>query len=228
MMKQSLKTFLKAFVPGFLATLLGILLTFGVDGWIDSARRHKTASLLAGQIVGKMDRTYRSLMEYQELYDTIDSTSMCLHLAILADTLERVEPSVAETFLNSSLSEYVQADVDSGLDAYRGEILTNIGNVELLGHIDEFYSLAKQYAEVSAQVVNQKRVVADLVYGYFYGKMDATMLDYVRYLHELPEFNVFYSRMQNVRLSLQEIGAAMQTELSASQSILKITTEASH
>ena len=72
-------------------------------------------------------------------------------------------------------------------------------------------------------MVNQKRVVADLVYGYFYGKLDATILDYVRYLHELPEFNVFYSRMQNVRLSLREIGAAMQTELNDSKSILKIT-----
>ena len=147
---------------------------------------------------------------------------MCLHLAILADSLERVDISTAETFINCSLSEYVQADVDSGLDAYRGEILTNIGNVELLGHIDEFYSLAKQYAEVSAQVVNQKRVVADIVYGYFYGKWDANVFDYVRYLHELPEFNVFYSRMQNVRLSLQEIGAAMKTELNTCKTILKI------
>lgn len=222
MMKVS-ESFLKAFIPGFLATLLGILLTFGVDEWIAAHRRSKTARLLAEQIVEKMDRTYGSLMEYQELYDTIDSTSMCLHLAILADTLERVDKSVAVTFINSSLSEYVQADVDSGIDAYREEILTNIGNVELLGHIDEFYSLAKQYAEVSAQVVNQKRVVADIVYGYFYGKWDATVLDYVRFLHELPEFNVFYSRMQNVRLSLQEIGAAMQTELSSCKSILNIT-----
>jgi hypothetical protein len=221
-MKASVKTFLKAFIPGFLATLLGILLTFGVSGWIDVHKRTKTARLLAEQIVGKMDRTYGSLMEYQQLYDTIDSTSMCLHLAILADTLERVDTSIAETFINCSLSEYVQANVDSGLDAYRGEILTNIGNVELLGHIDEFYSLAKQYAEVSAQVVNQKRVVADNVYGYFYGKWDVTVFDYVRYLHELPEFNVFYSRMQNVRLSLQGIGAAMQTELNTCKTILKI------
>ena len=128
-MKQSTKSFLKAFIPGFLATLLGILLTFGVDGWIDAHKRHKTARLLAEQIVGKMDGTYRSLMEYQDLYDTIDSTSMCLHLAILADTLDRVDTSLAVTFINCSLSEYVQADVDSGLDAYRGEILTNIGNV---------------------------------------------------------------------------------------------------
>ena len=44
-------------------------------------------------------------MEYQELYDTIDSTSMCLHLAILADTLERVDTSVAITFINSALSD---------------------------------------------------------------------------------------------------------------------------
>ena len=209
-MKESVKTFLNAFIPGFLATLLGILLTFGVSGWIDAGKKAKTALLLAEQIVGKMERTYGNLMEYQQLYDTIDSTSMCLHLAILADSLERVDISTAETFINCSLSEYVQADVDSGLDAYRGEILTNIGNVELLGHIDEFYSLAKQYAEVSAQVVNQKRVVADIVYGYFYGKWDANVFDYVRYLHELPEFNVFYSRMQN------------ETELNTCKTILKI------
>ena len=223
-MKESVKSFLRAFIPGFLATVLGILLTFGVDSWNSARKREKTAQLLAEQIVGKMDRTYKSLMEYQELYDTLDSTSMCLHLAILADTLERVDTSVAITFINSALSEYVQADVDSGVDAYKDAILSNIGNVELLGHIDEFYSYARQYADVSAQVVNQKRVVSDLVYGYFYGKWDATVFDYVRYLHELPEFNVYYSRMQNVRLSLQQIGSAMESELDACKGILNIKT----
>lgn len=168
-MKESTKSFFRAFIPGFLATVLGILLTFGADSWNSARKREKTAKLLAGQIVGKMDRTYKSLMEYQELYDTIDSTSMCLHLAILADTLERVDTSVAITFINSALSEYVQADVDSGVDAYKDAILSNIGNVELLGHIDEFYSCARQYADVSAQVVNQKRVVRTLFTGIFTG-----------------------------------------------------------
>ena len=77
-MKESTKSFFRAFIPGFLATVLGILLTFGADSWNSARKREKTAKLLAGQIVGKMDRTYKSLMEYQELYDTIDSTSMCL------------------------------------------------------------------------------------------------------------------------------------------------------
>ena len=220
-MKESVKSFLRAFIPGFLATLLGILLTFGVDNWNNARKREKTAHLLAEQIVGKMERTYNSLMEYQELYNTIDSTSMCLHLAIIADTLERVDTSVAVTFINCALSEYVQADVDSGVDAYKDAILSNIGNVELLGHIDEFYSCARQYADVSAQVVNQKRVVSDLVYGHFSGDWYATVFDYVRYLHELPEFNVYYSRMQNVRLSLQEIGQAMEAELERCKEILR-------
>ena len=166
-------------------------------------------------------RNLEKAREYQELYDTIDSTSMCLHLAIIADTLERVDTSVAVTFINCALSEYVQADVDSGVDAYKDAILSNIGNVELLGHIDEFYSCARQYADVSAQVVNQKRVVSDLVYGHFYGDWYATVFDYVRYLHELPEFNIYYSRMQNVRLSLQEIGQAMEAELERCKEILR-------
>ena len=32
-MKESAKSFLRAFIPGFLATVLGILLTFGVYSW---------------------------------------------------------------------------------------------------------------------------------------------------------------------------------------------------
>ena len=72
--------------------------------------------------------------------------------------------------------------------------------------------------------MNQKRVVSDLVYGYFYGKWDVTVFDYVRYLHELPEFSVYYSRMQNVRLSLQQIGSAMDAELEACKEILNIKT----
>ena len=219
-MKTTTASWFTSFLAGFLATVLGILLTLGIESRNSASKRAKTAHLLAEQIVDKMDRTYQNLIEYQALYDTIDSTSMCLHLAILADTLERVDTRIAERFINCSLSEYVQADVDSGVEAYKSEILVNIGNVDLLGHIDEFYSLARQYSAVSSQVVDQKRVVSDIVYGYFYGKWDATIWDYVRFLHELPEFNIYYSRMQNVRLSLEQIGQSMESELNACKTIL--------
>ena len=56
-MKESTKSFFRAFIPGFLATVLGILLTFGADSWNSARKREKTAKLLAGQIVVKMDRT---------------------------------------------------------------------------------------------------------------------------------------------------------------------------
>ena len=82
--------------------------------------------------------------------------------------------------------------------------------------------LARQYAAVSSQVIDQKRVVADNVYSRFYGDWNATDRDYVRYLHELDEYNVFYSRMQNVRSSLDAIGEAMAAELNACKAILKI------
>ena len=65
-------------------------------------------------------------------------------------------------------------------------------------------------------------MLADIVYRHFYGDMKATTFDYVRYLHELPEFNVYYSRMQNVRLNLQEIDKAMLGELDSCKNILDI------
>lgn len=40
----------------------------------------------------------------------------------------------------------------------------------------------------------------------------------------MKEFNVYYSRMQNVRLSLQQIGSAMDAELEACKEILNIKT----
>ena len=220
-MKKGAKDWMLAFLAGFLATVFGIVITFGIENLISASKRADTARLLAEQIVGKMERTHKQLHEYQELYDTIDSTSMVLHLAILADTLERVDDAVVVTFINASLSEYVQVDVDNGMDAYKTEILNTIGNVELIGHIDDFYGYARQYRAVSSQVIDQKRVVADLVYEHFYGDMEATLLDYVRYLHELPEFNVYYSRMQNVRLSLEEIDKAMLSELDSCKMLLK-------
>ncbi|MBR1872057.1 MAG: hypothetical protein IJ795_02485 [Bacteroidales bacterium] len=221
-MKAEKRNWLATFLAGFLATALGILITFGIDSMVSSSKRAKTANLLARHIVGNMDRTYHELREYQDLYDTIDSTSMILHLAIMADTLERVSDDIVVSFLNLSLSEYVQADIDNGIDAYKAEILSTIGNVELIGHIDQFYSYARQHAAVSSQVIDQKRVVADNVYAHFYGDLNATDRDYVLYLHELTEFNVFYSRMQNVRASLQQIEEAMSKELSACKQILDI------
>lgn len=221
-MKSERINWLVTFLSGFLATALGIFLTLGIDTIVSSSKRAKTAKLLAQQIVGNMDRTFHELHEYQDLYDAIDSTSMCLHLAILADTLDRVKDDIVVSFLNCSLSEYVQADIDSGIDAYKAEILTTIGNVELIGHIDQFYSYARQYAAVSSQVVDQKRIVADNVYARFYGDFQATERDYVRYLHELTEFNVFYSKMQNVRASLKMIEESMSGELSSCKMILGI------
>ncbi|MBQ9713191.1 MAG: hypothetical protein IJV54_12990 [Bacteroidales bacterium] len=71
-------------------------------------------------------------------------------------------------------------------------------------------------------MVDQKRIVADNVYARFYGDFQATERDYVRYLHELTEFNVFYSRMQNVRASLKMIEESMSGELSSCKKILGI------
>ena len=214
-MNADKRNWLATFLAGFLATALGILLTFGIDSMVSSSKRAKTARLLARQIVENMDRTYQELHEYQDLYDAIDSTSMCLHLAIMADTLDRVSDAVVVRFLNLSLSEYVQADIDNGINAYKAEILGTIGK-------DQFYSYARQHAAVSSQVIDQKRVVADNVYTRFYGDWQATDRDYVRYLHELTEFNIFYSRMQNVRASLRQIEDSMSGELSACKQILGI------
>lgn len=211
---------MRTFLASFTATVCGIIITFGINNYLNSSRKADTAQLLAEQIVGKMERTHQQLRKYQGIYDTIDSTSMVLHLAILADTLERVDEKLAVKFIDTSLAEYVQADVDNSMDAYKAEILNTIGNVELIGHIDDFYGYARQYRAVSSQVINQKRVVADLVYGRFYGDVNATTFDYVRYLHELPEFNVYYSRMQSVRLTLQEIDKSMQQELDSCKKIL--------
>ena len=221
-MDKERKSWWMNFLAGFLATALGIFLTFGIEGLVSSAKRSKTAHILAEQIVGNMDRTYAQLQAYLDTYNAIDSTSMCLHLAILADTLDRVSDDIVLEFLNLSLAEYVQADIDGGMDAYKAEILNTIGNVELIGHIDQFYSYARQYAAVSLQVIDQKRIVADNVYAHFYGDLSATERSYVLYLHELTEFNVFYSRMQNVRALLQEIEKSMLQELNACKDILKI------
>ncbi|MBP3203717.1 MAG: hypothetical protein J6M31_08985 [Bacteroidales bacterium] len=47
-MKAEHKTWLSTFLAGFLATVLGIVLTFGLESLISSSKRAKTAHLLAG------------------------------------------------------------------------------------------------------------------------------------------------------------------------------------
>lgn len=65
-MRKESKTWLSTFLAGFLATVLGIVLTFGLESLISSSKRTKTARLLAGQIVDNMDRTYHELHELNE------------------------------------------------------------------------------------------------------------------------------------------------------------------
>ena len=222
-MKKETKSWVLTFLAGFLATVLGIVLTFGIDNRINAHKRAKMAHLLAIQIVDKMDQTYGELHEYLEIYESIDSTSRILHQAIQADTLERVDEKIAETFLVNSLSEYVQVEYDDGLDAYRTEILNTIGDIDLIGHIDRFFYLARQCTKISQQVIDQKRVVTDAVYTRFYGAGDSvTNWDYVRYLHKLPEYNVFFSRMQSARYPLMEGEHYMLAELEACKEILKV------
>ena len=224
-MKKETKNWLATFLAGFLATVLGIALTFGIDSWINAGKRKDTARLLAEQIVEKMDQTQQQLHEYQVMYDAIDSTATILHDALVADTLERVDQDVVSTFIFNSLGAYVQVEIDAGMDAYRSEILNTIGNVDLLGHIDTFYNIAHQCEKISGQVIEQKQIVSDLVYLQFYGKAEATQWDVIRYLHELPEFVIFYSRLQYVRLGLKEGDEALLAELKACQEILGLERE---
>ena len=90
---------LSTFLAGFLATVLGILLTFGVQGLINSGKRNRTARLLAEQTVEKMDRTYQELHEYLELYNSVDSTIICLNDAIAADTLDACFLPVSQPYI---------------------------------------------------------------------------------------------------------------------------------
>ena len=222
-MKEETKKWLSAFLAGFLATVLGIVLTFGVQGLINSGKRTRTAKLLARQIVEKMDRTCSELQEYLDIYDSLDSTYRCLKFAIQADTLERVDGSVVESFLIYSLAEYVQSDIDYGLDSYTSEILNTIGNVDLVGHIDQFNNLARQSVKVSQQAIDQKRIVSDQVYSHFFGSKEVvTELDFVRYIFEMPEFNVFYTRMQKIRLPLKDGKSLMIAEMEECKKILNM------
>ena len=222
-MKEETQKWLSAFLAGFLATVLGIVLTFGVQGLINSGKRTRTAKLLAKQVVEKMDRTCEELQEYLDIYDSLDSTYLCLLLAQRADTLERVDSGVVGSFLINSLAEYVQSDIGYGLDSYTSEILNTIGNVELVGHIDQFYNITRQCAKVSQQVIDQKRIVSDRVYSHFFeSKEPVTEWDFVRYIFEIPEFNVFYTRLQKVRPPLKEGKGLMIEELEECKKILRM------
>ena len=214
-MKKEVKNWFWTFLAGFLATVLGIALTFGIQNRLNDNRRKETARLLAQQIVDKMDFTYSELHDYISAYGTFDSTATILQRAIEADTLARVNDTVIWRFLGGAIGEYVQVDVDNGVDAYKVEILNSIGDVELIGHIDQFYARAREFAGISAQVIDQKRVVADCLYAHFYGDITATSRDYVRFLYDLPEFNIYYARLENVRNLLLILDPMMKEDLDA-------------
>ena len=210
-----------AFLSGFLATALGVGLTFAIDGRISAAKRAKTARLLATQIVEKMERTHKDMSSYMDYYNIIDSTSAELYYAIDADTLDRVSDTTKMTFISYELNANVQVDADNGLDAFRADILSTLGDVELIGHIDEYYSTAHQFAKISAQVFEQKVIVTDLFYTHFYGNDKATWDDYILYFYKLPEFKTFYTRMENVLFILRVVHEAMNTELEACKARLQ-------
>ena len=73
---------------------------------------------------------------------------------------------------------------------------------------------------VSSQVIDQKRIVAtwSMVISMAIWTLPCPI---VRYLHELSEFNVYYSRMQNVRLTLQEKNKAMLNELDSCMEVIE-------
>lgn len=222
-MKKETKSWLSTFLAGFLATVLGIGLTFGVQSLINSNKKARTAKLLAKQIVEDMDRTCTEIKDYLEIYNSLDSASICLTFAMLADTLERVDTSVVVKFLENSVAEYVQIEVDDALDSYLPEILYTIGNVELIAYIDEFYCIARQCVKVSQQVIDQKRVVSDVIYSHTYRNGPIVdNLDFVRYLFDLPEYNLFFMRMQSARPPLMEGVQLMEDEIASCKAILNV------
>ncbi len=179
--------------------------------------------MLALQITENMELVDQQINSYLKIYNSIDSTYVCVHEGVLADTLEKVDDEVLDTLLLYSLSEYTQLEVDNRLDAYKLEILNTIGDVDLISHIDAFYILAQQYVNASSKVIEQKRKVTDTIFTNFdIKKPSIDKREVVRFLHELPEFNVFYFRMLNVRSILEEIEKSMQTELDNCKKILNI------
>lgn len=214
-MKKAIKDWFWTFLAGFLATVLGIALTFGIQNRVNAKRRAETARLLAVRIVDNMGFTHKELLDYQRVYTIIDSCGQILHHAIQADTLDRVNDTTITRFLNGILTEYVQVNIDNGLDAYKTEILDNIGDIELISHIERFYAYAREYTSTSGQVIEQKRLVTDKVYSHFYGKDEAGLRDFVLYLHNLPECDLFFARLQNINPLLVIIDQVMKGELDA-------------
>lgn len=214
-MKKEVKNWFWTFLAGFLATVLGIALTFGIQNRLNEKRRAETARLLAVQIVDNMDYTFQELGDYKEAYAAIDSTAGILHWAMMADTLDRVNDTTVLRFLSGAITEYVQVDVANGIDAYKVEILNSIGDVELIDHIDKFYAHAREYTGISKQVVDQKRALSDAVYTHFYGDPTASYEDYVRYIFDMPEFRLFFARLENVRALLEILYPMMEEELDA-------------
>lgn len=222
-MKKETKTWLSSFFAGFLATVLGIALTFGIDGLISAGKREKTARLLSEQILDKMVQTQEQLHEYLDMYDFIDSTSVILQQAIQADTLDRLDNDLLDTFLVNCMGEYVQVEIDDAMEVYKSEILNTIGNVDLLVQMDEFFNIARQCAKISGQVIDQKRVVSDLAYTHFYNAGgDITRQDYVMFLSTLPEFHVFFFRLQQVRYGLRQGDEFMLQKIDACKELLHL------
>ena len=58
-MKKAIKDWLWTFLAGFLATVLGIVLTFGIQNRINERRKTETARLLAVRIVDNMGFTHK-------------------------------------------------------------------------------------------------------------------------------------------------------------------------
>ena len=221
-MKKETRYFLMTFLAGFMATVLGIVLTFGIDSHIKSQKRAETAKLLAVQITENMELVDQQVNSYLDIYNAIDSAYTCVRRAILADTLDRVKHETTDTMLVFSLSEYAQLEVDNNLDTYKVEILNTIGDVDLIGYIDTFYLLAQQFVKTSSLVIEQKQKVLDAVFTKFdISDRTVTPLKIVRFLHELPEYKIFYSRLLEVRSIIVEIEKQMKVQIDECKKILK-------
>lgn len=221
-MKRSTKSWIMTFLAAFLATVLGIVLTFGIESHKNSKKREEFSQMLAKQITENMKEVNIQINSYIDIYHKIDSTYTCVHRAIKADSLDKVEKEVIDTLLLYSLSEFAQLKVDNRLNTYKMEILNTIGEVDLIGHIDDFYVLAQQYVETSSLVIEQKQKVVDKVYSEF-DFLDTKIkgLDLALYLDNLPEFKIFIGRMQEVLSILTEIERQMVEQLEACKLILE-------
>jgi len=225
-MKRSTKSWIMTFLAAFLATVLGIVLTFGIENHKNSKKREEISQMLAKQITQNMEEVNLQINSYIDIYHKIDSTYKCVHKAIKADSLDSVKKEVIDTLLLYSLSEFAQLKVDNRLNTYKMEILNTIGEVDLIGHIDDFYVLAQQYVETSTLVIEQKQKVVDKVYTEF-DFLDEKIKgrDLAIYLDELPEFKIFIGRMQEVLSILTEIERQIKEQLKACKLILETFDE---